>query len=80
VPTADELHLDLDVQAVNVPPPPIRSVMPGGGVLMPAVVDTARIGHDAVVRVGEVVEHGDGPSVTIEGRVYRTSLSTTLTR
>jgi hypothetical protein len=50
--------------------------MPGGGVLMPLDVATRNIQHADVMAAGKPSEHGDGPSVTIEGRGYRSVLTT----
>ena len=75
---AQGTHLALDVQNVHTPTPVMRSVSPGGGVLMAAEVETVRVAHDGVVATGATVDHGDGAAVTFEGRTYRTALSTTL--
>jgi hypothetical protein len=34
--------------------------------------------HDGAVANGLAIEHGDGPAVTIEGRSYRSSITTTV--
>ena len=80
VPITGGMHLDLDVQVANAPTPPMRNVMPGGGVLMPTSVSITRRSHDGFAAGDQTIQHGDGPTVQIEGRGYSSSLSTTLRR
>lgn len=77
-PGAGALHLDLELLHVQAPAPATRAVMAGGGTLMPAEVEGVLLAHHGAVRPGTVIEHGDGAAVTVEGRSYRSSLSTTL--
>jgi len=80
IPGVGGMHLDLDLQVADAPIPPMRSVMPGGGVLMPTTITTTRRKHDGFVANGQTIDHGDGPTVLIEGRGYSSTLSTTLRR
>ena len=80
VPVGDLLHADINLQCAIAPVPALRSVMPGGGVLMQAQVATARVAHAANVAIGADIDHGDGPSMTVEGRTYRSTMTTSLRR
>lgn len=78
LPTDKALHLDATIRCSHAPMPTTRTVMPGGGVLMPLDVATRTIQHADVLAAGKPSEHGDGPSVAIEGRGYRSVLTTTV--
>ena len=78
IPIAGSLHLGMDLLVCNAPIPMMRTVMPGGGMIMPATLSTARLSHDGTVASGQAIEHGDGPGVLIEGRGYGSTMSTTL--
>lgn len=57
--------------------PQARSIMPGG-VLMATEEARTRAAHAGSAANGQPIEHGDGPTVTIDGRVYRSALATTI--
>lgn len=76
VPFGDALHLDATVRCSQSPAMQARTVMPGGGVLMPLDIATRTLQHHASATSGQPIEHGDGPVVSIEGRGYRTTLTT----
>lgn len=80
VPVRQSLHVDLDVLTAFAPVPPMRSVMPSGGVLMQSEVASTQLHHEGLVASGSKIEHGDGPRVTLEGRNYRSTLRTTVQR
>ena len=80
VPTAAGGHLDLTLRHSHAPVPAMRSAMPGGGVLMPASISTSLVEHDAAIEWNQAVQHGDGPPLTVEGRSYRSRLTTTIQR
>lgn len=77
-PAAGGMHLDLDLMHVQAPVPATRITMADGGTLMPAEVEVARVAHAGIVLPDAVVEHGDGAALTVEGRTYRSGLTTTL--
>ena len=77
-PFEDSMHLQLRVQQLHAMPPPARSVMPGGGVLMATEVARTAASHDGPLANGQATEHGDGPAITIDGRGYRSALATIL--
>jgi hypothetical protein len=80
IPVGKSLHVNLDLLSAMAPVPPMRSVMPGGGVLMQAEVASARNDHDGIITPGRVIQHGDGPRVTIDGREFKSTMSTTFVR
>ena len=80
VPAAGSLHVDLEVRCTNAPTPPVRAVMPGGGVLMQAEVDTTRLDHDGVGERGGSIDQGEGPAVVLEDRGFRSTMATTVRR
>lgn len=80
VPAGNSLHASLDLLSVIAPIPAMRSVMPGGGVLMQAQVSSTRLDHDGILTSGTAIDHGDGPHVTLDGRAYRSMLTTTFSR
>ncbi|MFT4842398.1 MAG: hypothetical protein ACJA0V_000284 [Planctomycetota bacterium] len=80
VPVGESLHASVDLLSVIAPIPAIRSVMPGGGVLMQAQISSARLDHDGILTSGTAIDHGDGPRVTLAGRTYRSKLATTFSR
>jgi hypothetical protein len=77
VPIGKSLHANLQLLSVIAPIPAIRSVMPGGGVLMPTQVSSTRRNHDGILTNAVAIDHGDGPPVTLAGRDYRSKMSTT---
>ncbi|MFT4513402.1 MAG: hypothetical protein ACI91B_002104 [Planctomycetota bacterium] len=80
VPIGEALHASLDLLSVIAPIPAMRSVMPGGGVLMQAQVSSTRLDYGGILQSGTAIDHGDGPRVTLEGRAYRSKMSTTFSR
>lgn len=80
IPVGKSLHVNLDLLSAMAPVPPMRSVMPGGGVLMQAEVASARNDHDGIITPGRAIQHGDGPRVTIDGREFKSTMSTTFVR
>ena len=76
LPNGKALHLDATIRCSHAPLPATRTVMPGGGVLMPLDASTRSIQHADSLAAGKPTEHGDGPSVAIEGRSYRSTLTT----
>jgi hypothetical protein len=76
-PVGQGLHASLELLSVIAPTPATRSVMPGGGVLMPAQTSSARRNHDGILTDVATIDHGDGPPVTLSGQDYRSKLSTT---
>lgn len=80
IPLGKSLHVNLDLLSAMAPVPPMRSVMPGGGVLMQAEVASARHDHDGIITPGPAILHGDGPRVTIDGRAFKSTMSTTFVR
>lgn len=79
-PVGQELHASLELLSVIAPTPATRSVMPGGGVLMPARTSSARRNHNGILTNAATIDHGDGPPVTLNGQDYRSRLSTTFSR
>lgn len=77
-PLGDAMSVRLLVQDRYAPLPTARSVMPGGGVLMPTEAGKSLAAHDGIVANGQAIEHGDGPAVNLEGRAWRSSLATTI--
>lgn len=77
-PLGDTMSVRLFVQDRYAPPPQSRSLMPGGGVLMPAEVGRSLASHDGIIANSHTIEHGDGPAVVLEGRAWRSSLATTI--
>jgi hypothetical protein len=72
-PYDDAMHAQSVVIDLHAPMP--RAVVPGG-VLMAEEASQVRATHDGIVTNGQLVEHGDGPSVTIDGRSCRSVLTT----
>ena len=80
VPVGESLHANLDLLSVIAPIPAMRSVMPGGGVLMQAQVSSTRLDHNGILTSGTAIEHGDGPRVTLNGQTYRSRMTTSFSR
>ena len=77
-PARDTLHVDLLAQCTHAEPPLLRSIVPSGGNLLPTDIGVARAVHDALVANGRPIDHGDGPTVTLDGRSHRTVMTTQL--
>ena len=78
LPAGRSLQLDATIRCSHAPIPATRTVMPGGGVLMPLDIATRMLHHSDALAAGKPAEHGDGPTVAIEGRSYRSVLTTTV--
>jgi len=76
-PEGQQLHLQLLAQCTQAPAPQLRSVVPSGGNLMSTDVASVRVQHDGPAQNGQALEHGDGPTVVIDGRPMRSTLDTT---
>jgi hypothetical protein len=76
-PIDDTLSLRLTSDDRHGVVPSGRSVMPGAVLMQP---DVARCvtHHDGAVGNGQRIDHGDGPAVVLDGRAYRSSLTTEL--
>ncbi len=74
-PYDDAMHAQTVVVNLHAPMPLARAVVPGG-VLMAEEASQVRAAHDGIVTNAQLVEHGDGPSVTIDGRSCRSVLTT----
>ncbi|MCA8965898.1 MAG: hypothetical protein KDC48_13520 [Planctomycetes bacterium] len=70
-----ETHVDMLAQTVHVRALRPRNVNPGG-LLMPNDVSSCRCLHDGKAVNGKVIDHGDGPIVTLGDTPLRTTLST----
>lgn len=70
-----ETHVDMLAQTVHVRALRPRNVNPGG-LLMPNDVSSCRCLHDGKAVNGKVIDHGDGPIVTLGDTALRTTLST----
>ena len=79
-PVGQSLHANIDLQTVVAPTPAMRSVMPGGGVLMQAEVAASRVDHDGVLNGAMTVDHGDGPRLQRQGQPWRTRMRTSFRR
>lgn len=76
-PDGETMQLDLDLQCAHAPLPTSRPVMPGG-IVMPTEVQTATATGNTRVGNGQALDQGDGPALTIDGRNFRSTLTTTL--
>ncbi|MCC7397417.1 MAG: hypothetical protein IT455_10180 [Planctomycetes bacterium] len=76
-PDGETMQLDLDLQCAHAPLPTSRPVMPGG-IVMPTEVQTATVIGNTRVGNGQALDQGDGPTLTIDGRTCRSTLTTTL--
>jgi hypothetical protein len=76
-PEGARLHVQMLAQCTQAPPPQLRSVVPSGGNLMPTDVASVRVQHDGPAANGQALEHGDGPTVVLDGRPMRSTLDTT---
>lgn len=76
-PEGQQLHLQPLAQCTQAPAPQLRSVVPSGGNLMSTDVASVRVQHDGPAQNGQALEHGDGPTVVIDGRPMRSTLDTT---
>lgn len=79
VPLGETMHASMDLLSAMAPVPAMRSVMPGG-VLMQAKVASSRNDHDGIVSPGRAIPHGDGPRVTIDGRGFKSTMTTSFVR
>jgi hypothetical protein len=75
-PEGPGMHLHLLAQVSHAPLPLSRSVVPAGGNLMPSDVTSIRTYHDGPAANDQVLDHGDGPSVLLDGRPMRSTLET----
>ncbi len=66
VPTGEACHLEFTCESELAPLPPPRSSQPFGS-LMLASVASRHAAHDGIVRSGETVDLGDGPTRQDEG-------------
>jgi len=76
--TGPQFHLAMFAQCTNAPSPTPRGVMPNGGTLGLVDLGSTRINHGGTVPNGQAIDHGDGPTVVIDGRTMRTSVTTTV--
>jgi hypothetical protein len=74
----ENVHLQLHVRQRHAAATQTRSVMPGGGTWMPTEVAVSSAGHDGPAANGQAIEHGDGPTLSADGRGQRTLLLTTV--
>ncbi|MCU0867209.1 MAG: hypothetical protein MUC36_25790 [Planctomycetes bacterium] len=77
-PLGDAAHCSSQLRCTHATLPQTRTIMPGGGVWMPSELAIGGSGHTGIVRSGQSFDHGEGPSLTIDGRVYRSALATTV--
>ncbi|MBL9079382.1 MAG: hypothetical protein JNL08_17910 [Planctomycetes bacterium] len=75
-PWGEQQHVQLLTQCVQAPQPQLRSVVPSGGNLMPTEVASARASLDGGVGNGVAVDHGDAPSMMLDGQLLRTRWQT----
>lgn len=76
--TGDQAHLATRLSCEVSMAPPTRTILPGGGVWMPGELAMAATDHHGPVRNGQSIGLGDGPSIQVEGRSYRSALATTV--
>ncbi len=76
-PAGERLHLRLLAQNTFARVGAARSVEPGG-LLMLGDAASGRIVHEGFAANGVPIEHGDGPQVAVDGRLRRTSTSTSV--
>lgn len=77
-PLDDAVYLQLAACHRFAVAPPSRTLATGGATLMLADVARTSSHHDGAVANGQAIEHGDGPTVTIDGRGYRSGITTTV--
>jgi hypothetical protein len=75
-PLGQDLHAQMLIQCVHAPAAPLRNVAPTGGLLMPQELASTRAWHDGSAVRGQTIEHGDGPVLQLDGRAFRSTLST----
>jgi hypothetical protein len=75
-PLGQDHHLQLTAQCVHAPVPQPRGVVPAGGILMTPEVGATRAIHDGTAVNGQTIDHGNGPSVQVDGRAFRSALTT----
>lgn len=78
LPLNGTLHASIDLLCTVAPQPPQLRVMPGGGVLMPVELASARAHHNGFAMQGVRIDHGDGPLSEHHGALYRSKLTTSL--
>lgn len=78
VPADAGAQLDLSIRSEHGALPQARGVMPGGGVLMPFEMARTTARHHGVAANGQSIVHGDGPAVTLDGRAFRSTSTTTV--
>lgn len=75
---ADDLaHVQFMLDNRHTTTPQARSIMPGGVLMTPEIARTV-VNHDGFVANNQALDHGDGPAVNIEGRVFRSMLATAI--
>lgn len=77
-PQDDGMHLQMLAQCAQGEVTAPRRIAPAGALSLPSVAST-RTPHDGAVASGQAIEHGDGPTVRIDGRPYRSALVTSVT-
>ena len=77
-PVDDTVYLQLAACHRFAGAPASRTVATGGATLMLSEVARTSSSHDGTVTNGQAIEHGDGPTVTIDGRSYRSVIATTV--
>lgn len=78
-PVGDNVHCDLDAFSAMTPMPAERRVMQGALLMTPRAA-TARQLHDSVALWGRPIAHGNGPEITVDGEVLRSSITTTISQ
>jgi hypothetical protein len=71
------LALEASIQCAHAPTPIARTVMPGGA-LTPTETTITRLHTSGVFGDQQPIDHGDGPTILVDGRAFRTNLSTTV--
>lgn len=77
-PIDDAVYLQLQACHRFTIAPPARTIATSGATLMLGEVARTSSCHDGTVANGQAIEHGDGPTVTIDGRGYRSAIATTV--
>jgi hypothetical protein len=74
-PDDNSIYLELQAQSAQGEVPSLRRLSPAGTLMPPSVAST-RTAHNGTVLNGQTIDHGDGPTVRLEGAAYRSELVT----
>jgi hypothetical protein len=78
-PIGESVHLNMETLSATALVPRKRRIMPGG-VIMLAKSRSARNSYDSPAVPGLAINHGEGPSLTIDGNERKSSITTTISR